>query len=94
MPRYMLIRSWGEVGEDEMQENGRRSKQVREDGFRDIVWEHSHVVTDPAGRVLSFCVYESPSEERLLAHAAATGGHFVDEVYEIGGDITPDDFPL
>jgi hypothetical protein len=94
MPRYLLIRSWGEVDEQQMHENGRRSKQVAVDGFPDIVWEHSHVVTDRDGKAVSYCVYQSPDEERLYQHAAATGGHFVDEILEIGGDVSPDDFPL
>jgi hypothetical protein len=94
MPRYLLIRSWGEVSEEQMQDNGRRSKQVGVDSFPDILWEHSHVVTNRDGNVVSYCVYQSPNEERLYEHASATGGHFVDEILEIGGDVSPDDFPL
>jgi hypothetical protein len=94
MPRYLLIRSWGEISEDQMLDNGRRSKLVRNKGFPDIVWEHSHVVTDRDGNVLSYCVYQAPNEERLHEHAAAVGGHFVDEIHEIGGDVSPDDFPV
>lgn len=48
MQRYLLIRSWGEVSEERMLDNGRRSKLVRNEGFPDIVWDHSHVVTDRA----------------------------------------------
>jgi len=91
--RYLLIRSWGEVSEDQMNDNGRRSKLVRNQGFPDIVWEHSHVVTDGDGKVVSYCVYQAPNEERLYEHAAAVGGHFVDEIFEIGGDVSPGDFP-
>jgi hypothetical protein len=94
MQRYLLIRSWGEVSEEQMLDNGRRSKVVRNEGFPDIVWEHSHVVTDRDGKVRSYCVYQAPSEERLYEHAAAVGGHFVDEMFEIGGDVSPDDFPV
>ncbi len=94
MPRYLLIRSWGEISDEEMRDNGRRSKFVRNEGFPDIVWEHSHVVTDRSGKVISYCVYQSPNEERLQEHAAAVGGHFVDEIFEIGGDVSPDDFPV
>jgi hypothetical protein len=51
-------------------------------------------VTDRDGKVRSYCVYQAPSEERLYEHAAAVGGHFVDEMFEIGGDVSPDDFPV
>jgi hypothetical protein len=27
-------------------------------------------------------------------HAVLLGSHVVNNVYEIGGDVTPDDFPL
>ncbi len=94
MPRYLLIRSWGEVSEKEMHDNGRRSKLVRNEGFPDIVWEHSHVVTDRRGTVVSYCVYQSPNEERLQEHAAAVGGNFVDEILEIARDVSPGDFPV
>lgn len=93
MARYLLIRSWGDVSEQEMNDNGLRSKVVQAESFPDIVWEHSHVVTDRNGAVVSYCVYQSPSASRLYEHASATGGHYVDEVLEIGGDISPDDFP-
>jgi hypothetical protein len=44
--------------------------------------------------VKTYCVYESPTEEIVLAHAAELGLHDVNGVYEIAGDVTPDDFPL
>ena len=92
MPRYLVKRMWGQVSDAEMVENARRSLALTEDGFQDIAWEHSHVVTDGEGRCVSYCVYGAPTAKRLLEHAEATGGHFVDEVFEIGGDLSPADF--
>lgn len=91
MSRYLLKRMWGEVSDPEMADNARRIV-VADEGFDDITWEHSHVVIDDVGRCISYCVYEAPDAERLLAHARATGGHFVDEVFEIAGDVSPADF--
>jgi hypothetical protein len=92
MPRYLLIRSWGQISDAQMQANGQRSKTVRDAGYPDIVWEHSHIVTDGTGNVRSYCVYQSANEDRLREHAAATGGHFVDDIMEIDGDVSPADF--
>jgi hypothetical protein len=93
MPRYMIVRSF-DVGESDMPDVGRRSRQIVENDLTEIVWEHSHVVVDDAGMVKTFCVYEAPSEEIVRAHAAKLGLHDVEGIYEIAGDVTPDDFPL
>ena len=42
----------------------------------------------------SFCIYEAPDVAAIQRHAAELGNHIVDHIYEIGADITPDDFPL
>ena len=42
----------------------------------------------------SFCVYAAPSEEMVREHSKQLGDHFVETIYEIAGDVTPDDFPL
>ena len=93
MPRYLIERTFF-VTEPEMQEVGRRSKQVAADNFPDIVWEHSHVLLDEAGNVRTVCVYAAPDEETVLQHAKQLGEHRVDNVREIAGDVTPADFPL
>jgi len=77
-----------------MPEVSRRSKKIAIDSYPTIVWEHSHVVVDGNGVVKTYCVYEAPTEEIVLAHAAELGLHDVNGVYEIAGDVTPDDFPL
>jgi hypothetical protein len=92
MPRYLIERTF-EVDENEMPRIGRKSNEVIEEQFPDVVWEHSHVVMDEQGKVKTFCVYTAPDEETVLGHASALGEHLVDHLYEIGGDVTPADFP-
>ena len=46
------------------------------------------------GTPKSYCVYAAPNEEMVREHAALLGDHFVTEIYEIAGDVSPDDFPL
>ena len=93
MPRYLIERTY-EVDEEGMPAVGRRSNEVTRDHFPEIVWEHSHVVVDSEGNLKSFCVYTAPSEAMVREHAVLLGSHVVNNVYEIGGDVTPDDFPL
>ena len=93
MPKFLIERTY-EVGKDDLGEVATRSKRIAVEQFPDIVWEHSHVVSDADGTIKSFCVYEAPSEEIVRRHAELLGDHVVDHVYEIGGDVTPADFPL
>jgi hypothetical protein len=93
MPRYVVERTYT-VDEAEVPIVATRSKRLGRDDFPQIVWEHSHVVLDQDGTPKSFCVYDAPSEEDVRAHAARLGDHSVDAIYEIVGDVTPDDFPL
>ena len=50
MPRYVIERDFGLVGEEEMQEVAARSKATGIEQFPDIEWEHSHVCSDGRGR--------------------------------------------
>jgi Protein of unknown function (DUF4242) len=92
MPRYMIVRSF-DVGEAEMPAVGRRSRELTEDEFPEITWEHSHVVVDDSGNVRTYCVYAAPSEELVRAHSSRLGQHRLDLIEEIVGDVTPADFP-
>jgi hypothetical protein len=92
MPRYLIERTYS-VAEDEMPEVGRRSKAAAAEQFPQLVWEHSHVVADESGTIKSFCVYGAPNPEMVRRHAEAVGSQQVERVYEIGGDVTPADFP-
>lgn len=91
MPRYLIERDFGKAVEEDMLRLGSRSKRVAAEGFPDIKWEHSHVVSDDS-TIKTFCVYEAPNEERLRQHAQQVGEHAVTHIYEITGDITPADF--
>jgi hypothetical protein len=92
MPRYLIVRSF-DVTEDEMPVVGRRSREIVEQQFPEITWEHSHVVVDDAGGVRTFCVYAAPNEDVVRAHSHQLGQHTLDELHEIAGDVTPADFP-
>jgi hypothetical protein len=94
MPRYVIERDFGLVGEEEMQEVAVRSKVTGIEQFPDIIWEHSHVCSEEGGAIKSFCVYAAPSSERLREHADRVGGHVVTKIYEIVGDITPGEVTL
>jgi hypothetical protein len=92
MPRYLIIRTF-EVGEDQMPGVGRRSREVAEESFPEITWEHSHVVVDDEGTVRTFCIYGAPDEDIVRDHAKMLGRHTIDGLFEIAGDVTPADFP-
>jgi Nickel responsive protein SCO4226-like len=92
MPRYLIVRAF-EVTEEQMPPIGRRSRELTENEFPEIVWEHSHVVVDDEGLVHTYCVYEAPDEETVRAHAKELGSHSVTLLLEIAGDVSPADFP-
>jgi uncharacterized protein DUF4242 len=92
MPRYLIVRSF-EVGEDQMPPVGRRSRELTENEFPEITWEHSHVIVDDEGLVHTYCVYTAPSEEMVREHSRMLGQHTLDLLLEIAGDVTPADFP-
>jgi hypothetical protein len=93
VPRFVIERTYT-VALDGMPAVGKRSREVRNEGFPEIIWEHSHVVVTDDGTVKSFCVYDAPSAEMVRQHADALGWHSVNAIYESAGDVTPEDFPL
>jgi hypothetical protein len=92
MPRYLIQRKFA-VDEAEMPNVGRRSRQIVEQSFPEITWEHSHVVVDEIGNVTTYCVYEAPDEEMVRQHAVMLGRHDIEVLAEIAGDVSPADFP-
>jgi hypothetical protein len=50
MTMFLVERTFS-VGQDQMGEIGKRSRQLTEDEFREITWHHSHVVDEIAGDV-------------------------------------------
>lgn len=61
MPRYLIERDFGLVGEDEMQLVAARSKARGIEQFPDIRWEHSHVCSEESGAVKSFSCTPRPT---------------------------------
>ena len=92
MPRYVIQRRF-DVGSDQMPEIGRRSRQIIEQEFPNVVWIHSHIAVEEDGNVRTFCLYDAPDLEAIKQHAEMLGYHQVDGVYEVAGDVTPADFP-
>jgi hypothetical protein len=92
MPRYLIVRRF-EVSEDAMPNVGRRSREVAEQEFPEITWEHSHVIVGDTGTVSTYCVYKAPDEETVRKHGERLGQHTIEDVWEIAGDVTPADFP-
>jgi hypothetical protein len=88
----MIVRAF-DVTEEAMPAVGRRSREVIEERYPEIVWEHSHVVVDDEGNVRTYCVYEAPDIDAVRAHSADLGEHTIEDIYEIAGDVTPADFP-
>ena len=88
----MIVRSF-DVTADEMPGVGRRSRELVENEFPEIIWEHSHVVVDDSGKVRTFCVYTAPSAQAVHEHSGRLGQHEIDSIDEIAGDVTPADFP-
>lgn len=92
MPMYLLERQF-EVGEEDMPAVGRRSRSLIEGQFPEITWHYSHVTLDERGMVKTFCLYAAPDEDAVRRHADQLGMHQVLAVYEVVGDVTPNDFP-
>ena len=92
MPRYMIVRAF-DCGEGDMPGVGRKSRELIENKFPDVTWEHSHVVVDDDGNVRTFCVYDAPDEDTVRAHSAQLGMHGIVSIDEIVGDVTAADFP-
>ncbi|HEY1521717.1 MAG TPA: nickel-binding protein [Solirubrobacteraceae bacterium] len=92
MPRFLVERQFT-VGQEQMQAVGRRSREILEQSYPEVVWEMSHVAIGEDGRVQTFCLYESPDEDQIRHHAKELGLHEVLRVSEVVGDVTPADFP-
>jgi ribosomal protein L32E len=87
MPRYVIQRKLGEVSDAQLQEAAVHSKRVREERFPDIGWDHSHVVRTPSG-LMTFCIYDARSPERIQEHARAAGLP-ADVIYEVAAEVDP-----
>lgn len=93
MPRYLIERNFGQIEEEQMEAVGQDSNRIIAERCPDLVWEKSHVVVDEAGEIKTFCIYTAPNEDRIREHASLLGRHEIDSIYEIGGEVSPADFP-
>ena len=50
MTMFLVERTFS-VGQDQMEDIGKRSRQLTEGEFQEITWHHSHVVVDNGGNV-------------------------------------------
>ena len=92
MARFLINRVWEPMDEAELQKMAGVSKRLIDEQFTDLVWEHSHVVTDDEGLIRSFCVYGAPNVQRIKDHSAVLGCHRIDSIFEIAGDVSPADY--
>ncbi len=76
-----------------MPQVGRRSREIIDGQFPQIVWEHSHVTVDDEGTVRTFCIYSAPDEAVLHEHANRARRPPVGEISEIAGRCEPGRFP-
>jgi hypothetical protein len=94
MPKYLIQRNFGRVDDEKMKDYGERSATLVKYEFIQVTWEHSHVVVAPDGSVTTFCIYSAPNESLVHEHADRLGGHTIESIWEIGGDISPLDFTV
>ena len=89
MTRYMVERSFGAISDEDMLAAAVRSDRMALERFPGITWEHSHICVEPDGSIVTFCVYDAPSEEVVREHADAFGSHMITRITEIADDVTP-----
>lgn len=94
MPRFMVERDFEMASDEAIREGVARSRHSMTEHFPDLDWEGSHVCHTDGGVIKAFCVYSAPSAERLSEHTAGMGDHTVHHIYEIVGDINPNDIAL
>ena len=89
MPRYVVERNFGGISDDDMLAAASLSDQLITERFPEIDWEHSHVVANDDGEIVTYCVYGAPTEEMIREHAEAFGAHTITNIFEIVDDVTP-----
>jgi hypothetical protein len=88
---YLIDRNFSKITEEELGEFAKNSKRIAMETYTDVVWHHSHVVITPDGVVHTFCVYSAPTEARIREHAEAFGGHEIDSIAIIAGEVDPEE---
>ena len=88
MTTYVIERNLGQVSDAQLQEAAAFSKQVRNERFPDVGWDRSYVVKTDSG-LLTFCIYEAESPERVLEHARAANLP-ADRIHEVVMVVDPE----
>jgi hypothetical protein len=74
MDMYVIRRPSGWETVAELEAAAARSAQVGDKEMsEDIRWIRSYVVTEPDGRLGTFCVYQASSPEKIREHADRAG---------------------
>ena len=94
MPKFLIDRNFSKITEDELGDFARNSKRIAIERFPEVIWHHSHVVIHPDGVVHTICIYSAPTEAMIREHAEAFGGHQIDSISEIAGDVDPDEIAV
>lgn len=88
MPRYLVVQRWWEgVTGGQIADDLRRAA-TRSPG---ITWEHTHLGADDEGRLLTYGVYRASDAGAVRRHAELVDGGQISELFEIGGDVSPED---
>ena|SRR5215204_1503757 len=91
MPRYVIERNFGSISDDDMLAASALSGDTIEERFPEITWEHSHVVATDDGEIVTYCIYDAPTEKMIRQHADAFGSHTITRISEIVDEVTPDE---
>lgn len=87
MPRYIIEREVGTLTREELDQVGRRSKEVLVD-MPDVIWIKSYI-SESEGKI--YCEYDAPNPEAILEHARRAGMP-ADRISEVALEVSPDMF--
>ena len=94
MPTYLIERNFGRIDDETMRGYGERSARIVKNEMDGVTWVHSHVAVSPDGTIRTFCLYIAPDTDALNVHAEKLGGHTIEAIWEVGGDVSPADFKV
>ena len=87
MDTYVILRRSGWADGDELGAAAERSRAVGDDEMSDdIRWIRSYVLAEPDGRVVTVCIYQGSSEEKVREHAERAGLP-ADEVIKVADTV-------
>ncbi len=89
MPRYLVERGLGEMGDEELNVGVESSRVIREGDFPEVGWEHSHLIRVAGAGLRAVCIYSAPHPDAIRAYSAKAGLP-VDRIHEIHADLVPE----